>query len=107
MILFFNRFRILSLRTVKISPHIVDSVFFLSGIGLIWLLHLPVLSQPWLMAKLIALVAYVLLGMVALRRGKTARTRTTAFVLAVMTFAYIAGTAMSKSVGSWLSLVGS
>jgi len=94
-------------RIVKIAPHIVDSVFLLSGIGLIWILRLPVMSQPWLMAKLLALVLYVLLGTVALRRGKTKKTRTIALVLAILTFAYIAGTAMNKSVGSWLSFVGS
>jgi uncharacterized membrane protein SirB2 len=94
-------------RIVKIAPHIVDSVFLLSGIGLIWILRLPVMSQPWLMAKLIALVFYVLLGTVALRRGKTKRTRTIALLLAILTFAYIAGAAMNKSVGSWLSFVGS
>lgn len=94
-------------RIVKIAPHIVDSVFLLSGIGLIWILRLPVMSQPWLMAKLLALVFYVLLGTVALRRGKTKRTRTIALLLAILTFAYIAGVAMNKSVGSWLSFVGS
>lgn len=94
-------------RIVKIAPHIVDSVFLLSGIGLIWILRLPVMSQPWLMAKLLALVFYVLLGTVALRRGKTKRTRTIALLLAILTFAYIAGAAMNKSVGSWLSFVGS
>lgn len=94
-------------RIVKIAPHIVDSVFLLSGIGLIWILRLPVMSQPWLMAKLLALVLYVLLGTVALRRGKTKRTRAIALLLAILTFAYIAGVAMNKSVGSWLSFVGS
>lgn len=94
-------------RIVKIAPHIVDSVFLLSGIGLIWILRLPVMSQPWLMAKLLALVLYVLLGTVALRRGKTKRTRTIALLLAILTFAYIAGAAMNRSVGSWLSFVGS
>ena len=94
-------------RIVKIAPHIVDSVFLLSGIGLIWILRLPVMSQPWLMAKLLALVLYVLLGTVALRRGKTKRTRTIALLLAILTFAYIAGAAMNKSVGSWLSFAGS
>ena len=94
-------------RIVKIAPHIVDSVFLLSGIGLIWILRLPVMSQPWLMAKLLALVLYVLLGTIALRRGKTKRTRTIALLLAILTFAYIAGAAMNKSVGSWLSFVGS
>jgi len=96
----------LNLRAVKIAPHIVDSVFLLSGIWLVVALHLPVLSQPWLMAKLVALVFYVLLGMIALRRGRTKRTRRIAFGLALVTFAYIVGVALTKSVASWLAFGG-
>lgn len=92
-------------RIVRIAPHIIDTVFLLSGIGLIWTLRLSVLNQPWLLAKFAALVIYIVLGAVALRRGKTMQIRTTAFVLALATFAYIAGVAISKSMGSWLSLL--
>jgi uncharacterized membrane protein SirB2 len=91
-------------RLVRILPHIVDTVFLLSGIGLIWILQLPVLGQPWILAKLLAVIAYILLGMVALRRGKTARARLIAFVLALSTFAYITGVALSKSMLSWLAV---
>jgi len=92
-------------RVVRIAPHIIDTVFLLSGIALIRVLNLPVLSQPWLLAKFTALVAYTLLGAIALRRGRTKRIRLTAFVLALATFAYIAGVALSKSIGSWLALL--
>lgn len=92
-------------RIVRIAPHIIDTAFLLSGIGLIWTLRLSVLNQPWLLAKFAALVIYIVLGAVALRRGKTMQIRTTAFVLALATFAYIAGVAISKSMGSWLSLL--
>jgi uncharacterized membrane protein SirB2 len=92
-------------RVVRIAPHFIDTVFLLSGIALIQVLNLPVLSQPWLLAKFTALVAYVLLGAIALRRGRTKRIRVTAFVLALTTFAYIAGVALSKSMGSWLALL--
>ncbi len=95
----------LQLRAVRILPHIVDTVFLLSGIALIVTLKLPVLSQNWLLVKFVALVAYVVFGAIALGRGKTMRSRTTAFVLALVTFAYIAGVALSKSTASWFALL--
>ena len=91
-------------RVVRIAPHIIDTVFLLSGIGLIWTLKLPVLNQPWLLTKFVALIVYILLGTIALKRGKTRRARLMTFVLALVTFAYIAGVAMSKSLGSWAAL---
>ena len=86
---------------VRIAPHVIDTVFLLSGIGLILSLRLQVLEHPWLLAKFFLLVVYVLLGTVALKRGKTANIRMGAFVLALATFAYIVGVAMNKSVWSW------
>ena len=91
-------------RVVRIAPHIIDTVFLLSGIGLIWTLKLPVLNQPWLLTEFVALIVYILLGTIALKRGKTRRARLMTFVLALVTFAYIAGVAMSKSLGSWFTL---
>ncbi|MDH3333703.1 MAG: SirB2 family protein [Gammaproteobacteria bacterium] len=87
----------------KIAPHIIDTVFLLAGIGLIWLLHLEPLKHPWLIAKFTGLVVYVLLGTVAIRRGPTKQIRTIAFASAVAVFAYIVGVALTRSPLSWLS----
>ncbi len=95
----------LRVRFVRVAPHVIDTVFLLSGIGLIVALNLPVLSQDWLLMKFVALVIYIVLGAIALGRGKTLRVRSTAFVLALMTFAYIVGVALSKSTLSWFALV--
>ncbi len=95
----------LLLKAVRILPHIVDTVFLLSGIALIVTLNLPVLSQDWLLMKFVALVAYIVFGAIALGRGKTMQSRTTAFVLALATFAYIAGVALSKSTASWFAIL--
>jgi uncharacterized membrane protein SirB2 len=95
----------LQLRAVRILPHIVDTVFLLTGIALIVTLNLPVLSQNWLLVKFVALVAYIVFGAIALGRGKRMRSRTTAFVLALATFAYIAGVALSKSTASWFAIL--
>lgn len=92
-------------RAVRIVPHVIDTLFLATGVALIWTLKLPVLHLPWLIAKLIAIVVYIGLGMVALRLGRTMSTRIVAFALALAVFAYIVGVALSKSVASWLALV--
>ena len=89
----------------RVLPHINDSVFLLSGIGLVWMLGPAVVTQPWLLAKLAVLVAYVVLGAIALRRGRTRTTRILAFVFALLSFLYIAGVARTKSTESWLALL--
>ena len=95
----------LQLKLVKIAPHIIDTVFLLSGIALIVILHLPVLSQNWLLMKIVALVAYIVLGAIALGGDRTSRTRIIAFALALATFAYIVGVALTKSTASWFALL--
>jgi uncharacterized membrane protein SirB2 len=91
----------LSHRVVRVAPHIIDTVFLLSGI---WLaLMLNAFAAPWLIAKIIGLVLYIVLGAIALKRGPTMRIRAVAFVAALVTFAYIIGAAVTKSPASWLS----
>jgi uncharacterized membrane protein SirB2 len=90
-------------RWVRILPHLLDTVLLLAGISLVMTLNLQVMQNPWLIMKISALIVYILLGTIALKRGKTRSIRTSALVLAMMTFAYIAGVALSKSMTSWLA----
>lgn len=90
-------------RITRIAPHVVDTVFLLSGVAMIAMLSLNPLSQSWLLAKFVGLIVYILLGTVAIRRGSTMQIRTVAFVAALSVFAYIVGVAMSKSPASWLA----
>lgn len=93
----------LTLRVTRIAPHVVDTVLLASGISLVVVLRLPFLDQPWLLAKLLALVIYIVLGVIALGRGKTMQARTTALILSLAVFAYIVGVALNKSTLSWLA----
>ncbi len=95
----------LTLKVTKIAPHVVDTVLLVSGVALIAMLHLPVLSQSWLLTKFLALLAYIVLGAIALGRGKTRRGRTTAFVFSLAVFAYIVGVALSKSMLGWIAFL--
>jgi uncharacterized membrane protein SirB2 len=95
----------LELRITRIAPHVIDTVFLLSGIAMVWLLQLDAFYQPWLVAKFAGLIIYVVLGTIAIKRGPTMQIRIIAFVSALAVFAYIVGVAISKSPASWLTLL--
>ena len=68
-------------------------------------LQLSPLAQPWLYVKIIALLLYIGLGMVALRFGRNKRIRLSAWLLGLFIFLYIVSVAMSKSVMGWFVLI--
>lgn len=89
--------RRLEQRWVRIAPHVIDTLLLGSAIGLaVWSSQYPGQS-PWLTAKLVALVAYIGLGTVALKRGRTRQVRALAFVGALACFAYILAVAVTKN----------
>ncbi|MDH3747251.1 MAG: SirB2 family protein [Gammaproteobacteria bacterium] len=94
---------LLAHRITRIAPHIIDSVFLLSGVAMLVLLSLNPLSQSWLVAKFVGLIAYILLGMIALRRGRTQSIRFIAFIGALLAFTFVVGVAITRSPASWLA----
>jgi len=86
----------LAQRWARIVPHVVDTVLLASALWLAWQLGADG-TRGWLAAKVVALVAYIALGIVALRKGKTRSVRLTAFVAALATFGYIVSVAVTKS----------
>jgi uncharacterized membrane protein SirB2 len=84
-------------RWVRIVPHVIDTVLLASAVALaIWSAQYP-LAQPWLTAKVGALLLYIVLGSVALKRGRSKPVRAAAFIAAMATFAYIVAVALSKN----------
>lgn len=84
-------------RTAKSVPHVVDTVLLLSAVALAWMLRLNPLATPWLAAKIIALLVYIGLGMVALNPRRTLKLRAAAWVAALASFGYIVSVALTKS----------
>lgn len=93
---------LLQKKVVKIAPHIIDTVLLVAAIMLSMLLG-PAASQPWVLTKIILLVAYIGVGTVAIKRGSTPGTRAVAAVIAVAIFAYIVGVALNRSPASWFA----
>ena len=88
-------------RATRIAPHVVDTLFLATAIWMVFEMQLAPLGQPWLQAKLVGLLAYIGLGMIAFRFSATPGTRLLAFVGAITSFAYVVGAALSKSPTSW------
>ena len=90
---------------VRISPQVVDTVLLVSAVILAVQLHMSPMEQPWLMAKIIALLAYIAVGLVALRLGRNKHVRLVAWLLGLVIFLYIVSVALSKSVLGWFAFV--
>ncbi|NYT59628.1 SirB2 family protein [Alcaligenaceae bacterium] len=85
-------------RLVKTLPHVVDTILLLAGVTLAAMMGA---NQPWILVKIVALIAYIGVGTIAIKHGKTPKTRAIAAVVAVLIFAYIVGVAITKHPLSW------
>ena len=88
---------ILQNRITKILPHINDTILLLSAIALVFITAQYPGPATWINAKIIALVLYIVLGTIALKRGKTMGIRIFAWCIALFIYAYILMVAFSKS----------
>jgi len=84
-------------RMTKILPHVIDTLLLVSAIWMTVIIQQYPFVHGWLTAKVVALIVYILLGTIALKRGKTREIRIAAFAGAVVVFAYIAVVALRHS----------
>ena len=88
---------LLQRRWVRIAPHVIDTVLLASAIALAVMIRQYPFVEPWLTAKVMGLVVYIGLGMIALRRGKSKRMRIATWIAAQLVFFYIVAAAITKS----------
>lgn len=83
---------------VRVAPHVNDTLLLAAAIGMLVVASLNPLEQPWIMAKIVGLLAYIGLGTVALKRGRTKAVRVKALAAALGVFGYIIAVAVTKQV---------
>ncbi len=88
---------------VKILPHINDTILLVTATLLAISLQQYPFVDAWLTAKFTALIVYILFGMYALKRAKEMKNKVVFFILSLLTFSYIVGVALTRSVG-WFVL---
>ena len=92
-----GRGHLLQNKPLRILPHVVDTLLLGCAVALVIMGGWPILHSPWLLAKIVGLVAYVILGSIALR-GATPGSRRLAFLAALAVLAYIVLVAKTKMV---------
>lgn len=78
---------------MRIVPHVVDTVLLASAVMLTMIVHQYPFVQGWLTMKVVLLVVYIVLGSIAIRRGRTKRIRTAAFFAALATVLFLVSVA--------------
>jgi len=99
-----NENSVLNARWVRIAPHIIDTALLAFGVALAVMLNFWPLPG-WLTAKIVALVIYIVLGTIAIKRGATPAIRAFFAAAAIIVFAYILGAATQHSALSWLAVM--
>jgi uncharacterized membrane protein SirB2 len=83
-------------KALKVLPHINDTVLLVCAIGMLSLIGLNPFTIPWLLAKIVALVLYIVLGIICMRSLPGSRRQSISFVAAISVFAYIVLVGLSK-----------
>jgi len=68
-----------------------------AALGMLWVGQRNPFAEPWLAAKLACLLAYIVVGALALKRAPTLRSRRISFILAVILLANIVTVALTRN----------
>ncbi|MCJ7452802.1 MAG: SirB2 family protein [Steroidobacteraceae bacterium] len=83
--------------SLRVVPVAVDTVLLTTALMLTTVIRQYPFATGWLTTKVVLLVAYVALGSIALRPGRTRGVRMAAFIAALATVAFIVTVARTHS----------
>lgn len=92
--------------SLRALPHVVDTVLLASALMLMSIVRQYPFVHHWLTVKVVLLLVYIGLGLVALKRGRTRATRATFWVAALLVFLFIYSVARTHNPWGVFSLLG-
>ena len=87
---------------VRYLSYTIDTVLLTAALMLVTILPSAMFAYHWLTVKLVLVVAYVVLGVFALRRGRSRGTRAICYAGALLVFIAIIGIARMHHPLGWL-----
>ena len=87
---------LLGTKPVKIVPHVNDALLLGTAIGLSVMSQQYPFTEDWLTVKLVAVIAYIGLGVFTLR-GATRAVRLSCLAAALLTFAFMVSVSVTRS----------
>lgn len=87
---------LLQKKVMRIAPHIIDTCLLLSGLLMCFLIKQYPFVDPWLTEKILSVVAYILLAIMAMKSNRNKFFRFFAFLGAIAWVVYAAKIAVFK-----------
>ncbi|MDP2808852.1 MAG: SirB2 family protein [Rhodocyclaceae bacterium] len=81
---------------LNVVPHINDTMLLAAALALTVLTDQYPFVDTWVTAKIFGLIAYIILGSVALKAGRTKEVRAAAWLAAMGAFGYVVSVALTK-----------
>jgi uncharacterized membrane protein SirB2 len=82
----------IALRRISV---VIDSLLLIAAIALTTIIHQYPFLQAWLTVKVVLLLVYIVLGVFALRHGRTRAIRSVCFAAAIAVFLFIVSVALT------------
>jgi uncharacterized membrane protein SirB2 len=90
---------------LRYASYAIDTTLLTAALMLITILHQYPFVQAWLTVKVLLLVVYIVLGMFALRRGRTKRVRAICYVAALAVYLSVVSVALAHNPLGWLAML--
>jgi len=89
----------LKTKTLRILPHLNDSVLLFSAIALLIIGSItPDSHNPWIIAKIVAMIIYIGIGFAVFRGKLNNKNIIVLVIIALIIYSYIAHTALTKTI---------
>lgn len=82
---------------LRMLSYAIDTTLLTAALMLVTVLRQYPFVQAWLTVKVLLLVLYIVLGVFALKRGRTRKAQITCFVAALLVYAFIISVAMAHN----------
>lgn len=92
----FTQSPLLQKKIAKILPHVFSLFLLVSGVAVSVLLGFSPSNQPWILAKLIALIVFIALGIITFKAANKSVSKIS-WVSALAVYAYIISVAITKT----------
>lgn len=91
-------------RWVRVLPHINDTVLLAAALSLAFMSEQYPFVAGWVTAKVLGVIAYIILGSLALRDGSSPRTRMVCWLAALVVFGWIVSVALTRQPAGFLAV---
>jgi len=88
-LLMLARSRFTNHAALRFPSYVIDTVLLTAAFMLLGVLHLNPFTQAWLTVKIALLVVYIVLGVLALKRGRTRTVQITCYFAALAVYLFI------------------